>query len=245
MLALPIIGISGPKSKLVELAIRDGATLIYVFDEETGDLFNVYGTGNDLQVDAVVTRPGPGRLDPYKRGYSFSSATGSAPLYGHCEGTRPDGGTMTNWAGEIVCRRHTGNASTGNHALELRRGGGFSLAQFIHTSGDLFNANIFTTGNNAGNISTAAEAAEWAHYAWCYRTGNSHVGYRNGVEKYNLTPAGSAMTDGSPFGIAVGGVYQFASANADVEIDFLAIYQGVTLSAEQVEEHYIAANITP
>jgi hypothetical protein len=243
VLALPVIGISGPKSKLIELAIRDQATLIYTLDEESGDLLNVYGTGNDCQVDAVVTRPGPGRIDPYKRGYSFSSATGSAPLYGHCEGTRPDGGVMTNFALEVVCRKTSSVVS--NFLVELRRGGGFTLSSFQHNAANGFNAAIFTTGNNSQVIAVTAEADEWAHYVVCYRNGNEHTGYRNGTQKYTATPAGSAMTDGSPFGLAIGGIYQNGTGNPDAEIDFVAIYQGVTLTAEQAEEHYLAANITP
>ena len=47
------------------------------------------------------------------------------------------------------------------------------------------------------------------------------------------------------FGLAIGGIYQNGTGNPDAEIDFVAIYQGVTLTAEQAEEHYLAANITP
>lgn len=226
--------------ELVDLAIRDGATLIYIFNELTGDLLNVYGTGNDCQNDAAVTPGAAGIVPPDRAAYDYLRATGSSPLFGHTEGTRPDAGVSTNFSAEIVCRR-TGSTISAWFILELRRGGGFTLAGMSHTGGGNFQSQVFTTGNNAATIATGTECDEYAHYVWTY-DGANHIGYRNGGQKYNNSHTGN-MTDGSPFGLAIGGAYQIGSINGDVDVDFVAIYQGTTLTAEQADEHYRTSGV--
>lgn len=231
---------TGRLQYLVEKAIREGATLIYVFDEVSGDLLNVYGTGNDCQNDSAVTPFAEGVNAPDKLAYDYLRATGSSPLFGHTEGTRPSAGTTSNFSVEVICRR-TGSSLSAWIVVELRRSGGFSLASLQHTAGGTFQSNIFTTSSNQGTIATGSECDTFAHYLWTYN-GTNHIGYRNAVQKYSNAFTGN-MTDGSPFGLSIGGGYQVGSVNGDVDVDFVAIYQERSFTLEEVEEHHAASGV--
>ncbi len=235
-----------PLPPLVEQAILDGAAVVYIFSESSGNLINQVSPGtHNLSVDAAVVRAATGVVPPDLLSYDFSSASGSSPLFGHVEGTRPNV-DFANFTCEVVGKFDTPSGTT-RYALESRTGGGitnFSLSQ--NSAGDLITA-IYSNANNANTIAlqNLGESAPYAHYVWQRDGANlKHVGWRNAVQKYNATIGGTTVFESaSTRNIAVGGLYQIGTTNINCFVDFVAIYPNVLLTSDQIADHFAVTGI--
>jgi hypothetical protein len=235
-----------PLPPLVEQAILDGAEVVYIFNESSGNLINQVNPGtHDLSVDAQVIRSATGVVPSDLLAYDFSNTNPGGPLFGHCEGTRPSV-NFANFTAEIV-GRFPSPASPGRFALEARTGGGLTCFSFSqNTSGDLLAA-IFSNVNNSQLIAlqSLGESAPYAHYVWQRDGANlKHVGWRNAVQKYNVTIGGTTVLEsGSTRNIAIGGIYQAGTGNINADVDFVAIYPNVLLTSEQIADHFAVTGI--
>lgn len=241
-----------PLPPLVEQALLDGASVVYIFSESSGNLINQITPGtHDLSVDAAVTRSATGVVPPDLLAYDFSSANGITPLFGHIQGTRPNV-AFNKFTCEFVGKFNTPPSSGTRFALEGRTGSGvssFSINQ--SSSGDLFTAILTVSNpNNSQLIANfaAGEPSSYAHYVqrWDGQTSPGvHSGYRNGTQKYsvNLTNGGNIFETGTDRFIAIGGVYNGGTLNLDCFMDFVAIYPNVLLTPGQINNHFAVSGI--
>lgn len=250
--ALDTIILTPRKRYLLDLAIRDGAAVIYLFNEIDGNLVNWSAEGSvyDLQVDAAVTRADAGSNDPDQLGYLFAhTPNGSAPLYRHCEGDRPTWNSFgDDFSSEILCKRTV--SITNRYFAESRTGSSFSnFTWTIGVNEDVNCAIISGNGNNPNNnisASTGAEATELAHYVQVWKSADrTHTSYRNGTQKtqQTLTNSGAIYETGSVRKIALGGAYQIGTANISGHVDFFAVYPGLAIDPDTINEHYQAAGL--
>lgn len=234
-------------SYLRDLAVRDGATLVYNFDESSlGTFANYASPGNwTLNGTSGFTVATTGRVTPDLKSVTFHSGTQSvAPYFGHIQGRRPPlSGSAVSV--EWIARIYTGTAS--RYLVECRRQSGQTLFSISSTSTPTMLSDFLLPGGNNSQIiaSNSAEATVLAHYVARWN-GTTYSGLRNGTSKFSVTPGtgGSiSETAASVFGLSVGGLWDGGANNSNSVIDFLAFYPTTHLSDSQVQEHYLGSGL--
>lgn len=235
-----------PLPALLLQALADGATMAYTFNEASGNLINRITPGTfDHGVDAIITRQASG-VDPEDLlAYRVSGASAGSPNFGHTQGTRTSWNGSQAWTAEAIVRLVSTPVAT-RYIVYAERSGGSTAADFTVSNTGTMNAGIQVTGQgfNSQNIASAGEATSYAHYVWQW-DGTTFRGWRNGVSKFAVAigPGGTGLLDATPFNMAFGGVTGAGSLNANVDLDFIAIYPTTHLTTAQIANHVSVAGV--
>lgn len=228
---------------LLALALADGATQAYAFDEASGNIIDHAPGGAHpfTAVAANVMRLVAGISGPDELGITTDSANGSSPDFGHCRGTHPSLHGQTQFSLEAVFKVPL-NKSGG--VVHMDSGDGFTSVGFsadagtgavradISVQGQPFNSQLLATAAN--NITTT--------YKHCVLTwdGLSFKGYLQGSQVFSVNIGGgsSGIYNPSSTKLAVGGTAFGGTSNVNLTIEFLALYNGIVLNATQVQDHF-------
>ncbi len=224
---------------LYPLAMTDGALAAYKFDEASGSLVNgvTPGTYDFSDVSPAMTRQTTGVSGPDRLAITGSGAAGAAPHYGHAEANTPNLSGCTTFTMEIVVRV----SLAGGYVFNIDKSGtetaGFGV------SGSFLNSGISVAGfpfNSLAVSNTCDTQFEHIVTTW---DGQTHRTYKDGalVTSAAIGPGGTGLFAAGGNKMGLTGAVAFAGGNTTAEVDFLAIYNTVVLSAPQVAAHFAAS----
>lgn len=244
-------GGGGEPESLNALALADGASVSYTFEEASGNIINRAnpGTYEINQIHAQVTREVEAPGGPDLKAYTFVTTAQAWPNFGYARGFpagRPSQDAYTRVAHEVVARINA--VSTGKiivhgqafaepvDAYKMDQTGGGDLRFHIPLSTPLINLN-----------GSAAASLDWHHYVWQY-DGTDFTVWVDGVLEASVTTGIGAAnlhdsTDPGAHILNFGGGDEGSAKNCPCSIDFFASYPNMSLTAEQILDHYLASGV--
>ncbi len=233
-------------SGLYPLALLDGAIAAYKFNEASGNFLNGVnpGTYDFSSVSSNITRQTTGVSGPDFKAFTGSTAAGGgAPDWGHAQGNQPDSiSGCQAFTMEMVVRVPT---NVGGLVLYFNRQDDTEIAGFSVSAGSGFllaEIQVAGVGFNSNNLTNGINAA-FQHIVATY-DGTTFKGYKNGSNIFSVSVGPGAtgirtFTAGQKMSVA--GRTAFGGNNLAAEVDFLAIYTSVVLSAGQITAHFNAS----
>lgn len=228
---------------LPTLAIADGATFGYKFNENSGNLIDFVSGAINLNVDAVVTRQIAAACPLDKLAYQFTGAAGGgAPAFGHCQNTgRPTLAGATAVTYEAIVKSTNPGANQGWIGAD-RIGVVSMFGLGTDGAGDVAGYIIGAGGQTLKIVANGAGIpAGYNHYIWL-NNGTRMKTYLNGtlvndVASAISTPDGANPTDRS---MQIAGSFNTAGSTLCF-VDYFAAYYNVALTQAQITAHFNAS----
>lgn len=239
-------------STLYDAMLADGATLLYKFNEASGNILNSGSTVGSYDFSAVssnITRQVAGRSGPDALAILGSTSTQGSPTYGHAQvPSRPNLQGNTTFSLELVAM-----APSNHDALivDMDSGDFFTTAAiYIDGPNNALRGSLGTISNpiNTAALSTDATTITTTYWhAVITWDGDRHKGYFNGSLVYNNNLTDSGLYNGGGTGVtsklAVCGAVDQNSLNCAAKVDVLGVYTGHVLTAGEVAAHYALIDV--